>query len=141
MIGESWGQAARQWAVELSQAIPITPDPMIQLLKDCYRVLVSPGHADDRVIASAILAIERNALLDREYDQEVSALGWASSWRGSISSRSGGPSAVPRRADTSSAPTTASGYPSGPTPSGATGLTEIHLYPSNPSCRRDTLGK
>lgn len=74
MIGESWGQAARQWAVELSKAIPMTPDPMIQLLKDCYRVLVSPERADDRAIASAILASERNVLPDRGYDQEVNAL-------------------------------------------------------------------
>ena len=69
-----WGQAARNWAVELSQAVPVTPDVMVQVLRDAYKVMTSPEHATDRRIKSTVLASERNAMTDREYDDDLSPI-------------------------------------------------------------------
>lgn len=51
--------AARDRAVELSRAVPETPDLMVQVLEDCCRVLTSPEHQDETTIASSTLAGER----------------------------------------------------------------------------------
>lgn len=77
LIGAKWAQAARQWAVEQSRAVPVTPDRMVQVLHDVIRVLASPEHAGDRVITTKVLAAARNALPDREYDEDLSPIGLA----------------------------------------------------------------
>ena len=74
LIGAAWGHTARRWAVELSQAITVTPDPMIQLLSDVYRVLVNPEHGSARTITTARLAAARNALPDREHEEDLAPI-------------------------------------------------------------------
>lgn len=71
LIGDSWGVSARRWAVELSRAVPVTPDLMVQLLRDAYRVMA--GHGGRR-IRTTDLAAARNALPDREYDDDLSPI-------------------------------------------------------------------
>lgn len=73
IIGTQWGQAARHWAVELSRAIPVTPDTMVQVLRDTYRVL-RDTFSTDRKVKSVILADARNNLTDREYDEDLSPI-------------------------------------------------------------------
>lgn len=74
MISEEWGAAARAWAAELSAAIPVTPDVMVQVLRDVYRVLGSDEQQSNRRIKSTVLAAARNALPDREYDDDLSPI-------------------------------------------------------------------
>ncbi len=68
LISGGWGNAARQWAVELSRAVPVTPDIMVQVLRDVYRVL--RDYPDHR-IKSTVLASLRNDLSDRELDEDI----------------------------------------------------------------------
>lgn len=71
LISESWGQAARQWAVELSRAIPVIPDAMVQILRDVYQVLAD---YDGTRITSRVLADFRNGLQDRQFDGDLNAI-------------------------------------------------------------------
>jgi Protein of unknown function (DUF3631) len=73
-ISPEWGKAARAWAVELSRAVPVTPDLMVQVMKDVYRVLVSEAYADAQQIKTATLARARDQLTDREYDEDLSPI-------------------------------------------------------------------
>lgn len=69
MIGPEWAHAARQWAVELSRAIPREPDIGVQLLRDVKRVLDRwPGNRiPTRALANGIKELE-----GREYEDDLS---------------------------------------------------------------------
>lgn len=68
-LGKSWAKAAREWAIELSAAEPRDPDPAVQILKDCRRVLDGwTGHR----IPTRTLAERRDTLDHREYDEDLS---------------------------------------------------------------------
>ncbi len=68
-LGKTWGRAAREWAIELSAAEPRDPDPAVQILKDCRRVL--DGWTGYR-IPTRTLAELRDRLDHREYDEDLS---------------------------------------------------------------------
>jgi hypothetical protein len=74
LIGEGWGRTARQWAVELSAAVPVTPDVMVQVLRDAYRALTGPGLETEKRVKTTTLADARNALSDREYDDDLTSI-------------------------------------------------------------------
>jgi hypothetical protein len=68
-IGTAWGEAAREWAVTLTRAIPKNPDPAVQILADVKKILDGwPGNR----IPTADLARARNALEGRDYDEDLS---------------------------------------------------------------------
>jgi hypothetical protein len=71
LISELWGAAARTWAVELSRAVPVTPDIMVQVLRDVHQVLAA---YDGTRVTSRVLADLRNALEDREFDGDLNAI-------------------------------------------------------------------
>jgi Protein of unknown function (DUF3631) len=70
-LGGPWPADARRWAVTLSRAIPADPDPAVQILRDCKRVLDS--FTGNRIY-TAKLAAMRDALEDREYDEDLSPI-------------------------------------------------------------------
>lgn len=70
MIGGTWPEDARRWAVELTRAIPADPDPGVQLLSDVKRVLDAYSGSK---IPSSTLADLRDALDGREYDEDLPA--------------------------------------------------------------------
>lgn len=69
-IGLDWPQRARQWAARLTAARVSDPDPGVQILADCKRVL--DVYAGDRIPTSNLASL-RNALPNREYDADLDA--------------------------------------------------------------------
>jgi hypothetical protein len=69
-LGGPWPADTRRWAVNLSRAIPADPDPAVQILRDCKRVLDT--FTGSRIY-TAKLAAMRDALENREYDEDLPA--------------------------------------------------------------------
>jgi putative DNA primase/helicase len=66
-----YGDEARVWARTLTNAIPRPPDPAVQILNDVKRVLDA---FDGSKIPSAMLADLRNALDERDYEDDLTTM-------------------------------------------------------------------